>query len=80
MIITHKHGSVHDLGVVRQLGPGAAVPLVGFSRVVQPHHGFKTFLVGFSFCGGPKKRPSRMSGSWAEFGAEGTKTPAFLRG
>ena len=31
---SHNSGSVHDLGVARQLGPGAAVPLVGFSRVV----------------------------------------------
>ena len=31
---SHNGGSVHDLGVARQLGPGAAVPLVGVMMMV----------------------------------------------
>ena len=46
---SHNSGSVHDLGVKKQPGPVAAVPPVGFSRVVQLHHGLEPFLFGSCF-------------------------------
>ena len=54
---SHNSGSEHDLGVAKQPGPEAAVPLVGFSRVVQPHHEFKP-CVWFLPHNGPRKVPA----------------------
>ena len=41
---SHNSGSVHDLDVARQLGPEAAVPLVGSSRVLGLDLGFGSGL------------------------------------
>ena len=69
---------MHDLGVARQPGPEAAVPLVGFSRVVQPHHGFETFSVGFSFLWRPRKRPDRMCGGRSTLALIASRSPQIV--